>query len=1102
MKLLRLTKKTMMLCVCAVFLFAMQFTLIFSFTNKKAYADTSDLISNPNFENSTSTTTGSPNNPSFWDAAGGDENNVSKGVIDTENNSFTKNLKYGLDSNPSTHSGAVDTNILMIDSKDAYTRFGYKTSNAIELEANSYYKLSVYCKTETLTNGASIYLTGSEKDLTNQYHFVDVSTNPNINNGWTNYTFYIRTNIEEKAELTLELWLGSKTNNGVTSNGSVFFDDINISTIDQNLYHEYINDYDFSDEDNMPETYRNIDLTKNSYPSQFENSDFESNSLIGWEKVISGGEEGTFSGLTIADNTSEMLSNMHLESTDAIPGNTKTYGNTKALYITHANENGSHTEYKSSPITIKQHSFAMISIYAKTGKISNGGAYVAAQSVKENSDSEEFTVKTSAFSSSSNALSAYNNYCLVNIYVEGSPYRDMDITLSLGLGDAETKTKGYVLFDDIEVNYISYSQYKNKSENVLKLYSDSDTTKILNGSFNFSKADQPVSYPVSPRNWELSNDISGIININEANFNEKQSGTPAYGPSAINPGPANYPGADTNIATTKQNVLMLRNDNNNKFVTATSDSFAYDVSTSSEDDSTTPIVAISVYAKVQDSLGNANSGANITLLNGTNTIAAINNITATEWTKYTIYVEANISTLTMQLVLSLGSETNPTSGYAYFDFVSYTTNITETEVAARDKNTTVYTSLTNNNFDSYITNANGVHTPTTMTSTSASSATTAGVIDASSISTNIVDIDIPSRVGSINNNLLMIKNNAPTNYTYTTNYTYNLSTGKHYVVTIWIYTANLVTSEDVEEYGVNISMANVEKSFKNVSSKVEASENIWTPFKFYLAAQTESSITSSVSISLGSADHPTQGFVFVDAITVETIDTESYNQVTEDEYTIKTVAEISEPEQTPEEDAEATTQGAGVNYWILLSSIIIAIALIVAIFGIAIRKLNFRLPKFNRNKKADYNRDLGLNHADVKRELAATRQAKLKELDKQIANTQETMAKLKAEYEESIKDLDNDQKVEKLFTKYAKSNSKLQTEIDNLESAKKYLTDEANIKLEEQREIRKRQLMLDEENRLIKQNQAAIEKEKQKEKEAQKAKEEEGKKKARLKSKQ
>ncbi len=1111
MKLLQFTKKTMMLCLCALFLLSLQFTLIFTFASKKAYAAASDLISNPDFENSTSTSTGKPNNPSYWSAAGGDEDNVSKGVIDTENATFTKNTKYGLDENPSTHSGADDTKILMIDSQDSYTRFGYKTSETIDLEKNSYYKLSVYCKTETLTNGASIYLTGSEKALTNQYHFVDITTNPTINSGWTNYTFYIRTNINEKANLTLELWLGSKADNNVTSNGAVFFDDITISTIDQNLYHEYINSYDFSDEDNMPETYRNIDLTKNLYPNQFENSNFESDTLVGWERVISGGEEGTYSGLTIAGNTSEMLADMHLENTEVIPGSTNTYGNTKALYINHTNEDGSHTEYKSTPITIKQHSFAMISVYAKTGNIKNGGAYVSAQAVEEainpgekEEDDAELKVTSSAFSSSTTALEVYNNYCVVTIYVEGNPYRDTNITLSLGLGSEDTKTKGYVLFDDIQVNYISYTSYKGASENVLKLYKDSDTTKISNGSFNFSNSEKPATYPVAPRNWTVSNDISGIININEANFNAKQSTTvPTYGANAVNPGPINYPGADTNITTTKQNVLMLRSDNVNSFVSATSDTFAYDISTTSENDSsTTPIVAISVYAKVQDNLSNSESGANITLLNGAYTIAAINNIRSTEWTKYTIYLEANLSTLSLQLVLSLGSEANPTSGYAYFDFVSYTTNITKEEVATRDKNTTVYTTLSNNNFDSYIAKENGVHTPTTMTSTDVSSATTAGVIDASTISTHVVNVDIPAREGKVNNNLLMIKNNAPTNYSYTTNYSYNFASGSHYVVTVWVYTSNLTTNEDIEEYGVNISMTNVEKSFSHVSSKIELDENVWTAFKFYISAQTDSSITSTLTVSLGDEDHPTQGFVFVDAISVESIDAETYNEATENDYTIKTIAEVAIPEETPEEETTPAQTGAGVNYWILFSSIILAVALVIALIGFAVRKLNFRIPRFSKNKKADYNRDLGLNHADVKRELAAARAAKLKELDKQIANTKDSMAKLKADYEASIKGLDNEQKVEKLFTKYAKANGKLQTEVDNYESAKKYLTDETNIKLEEQREIRKRQIMLEEENRLLKQNQAAIEKEKQKEKEAKKAKEEEGKKKARLKSKQ
>lgn len=1105
MKVLQFTKKTLMLCMCAIFIFAMQFTLIFTFANKNAYAASEDLIANSDFTQSTSTSTGKPNNPSFWSVAGGDEDNVTKGIIDTENATFTKNNNYGLDGNPSAHTGASDTEILMIGSNDRYTRFGYKTSEVIKLSKNSYYKLSVYCKTETLTNGASIYLTGTEKELTNQYHFIDITTTPTINNGWANYTFYIRTDINKAANLILELWLGSKADNNVTSNGAVFFDDISISTIDQNLYHSYINTYDFSNPDNMPVAYRNVDLTQNLYPNQFTNSNFESTTLEGWERVISGGEEGTYSGLTIAKNTSEMLSAMHLKNTDEVPGSTNTYGNTQALYINHTNEEGSHTEYKSSPITIKQHSFAMISVYAKTGNISNGGAYVSATAVDlyasedKTDESNKISVSTKEFTSTSTALSVYNNYCVINIYVEGNPYRDEDITLSLGLGSKDAKTVGYVIFDDIQVNYISYTDYKAQTENVLKLYTDTDTTKILNGAFNFSNDDNAVSYPVAPRSWDLSNDISGIINVNEAKFNNAKS---AYGPNIVNPGPVNYPGVETNIATTEQNVLMLRNDNTNSYVTATSDSFSYEIVTDTGDETKTPIIAISVYVKVQETISNNDSGAYVYVLNGNNTIAMIKNIQDTEWKKYTIYIEGNIATMNLQLVLSLGSKENPACGYAFFDFVSYTPNIAQAEIDGRNKETTVYTSLSTNNFDSYIESNTGVHTPTTMTSTDVSPSTTAGVIDASDVPANVVNFDIPGRDGAINSNLLMIKNNAPSAYSYSTNFAYNFSPESCYVVTIWIYTANLTAEEDVKKYGVNISMTNVEDTFENVSAKVENDETQWTAFKFYISTQSENAITSTLTIALGSKDAPTQGFVFVDAITVEAITTTAYNEARANDYTIKTTAEVKETETTTPEDTTDSMPTGGVNYWILFSSIILAVALIIAIFGIAVRKLNFRLPRFNRNKKVDYNRDLGLNHADVKRELAAARSAKLKELDKQIANTKESMAKLKADYEASIKGLDNEQKVEKLFTKYAKANGKLQTEVDNFESAKKYLTDEANIKLEEQREIRKRQIMLEEENRLMKQNQAAIEKEKQKEKEAQKAKEEEGKKKARLKSKQ
>ena len=60
MKLLQFTKKTLVLCLSAMLLMALQFATIFTFASKNAYAATSDFISNPNFEIETKSIT-----PSF-----------------------------------------------------------------------------------------------------------------------------------------------------------------------------------------------------------------------------------------------------------------------------------------------------------------------------------------------------------------------------------------------------------------------------------------------------------------------------------------------------------------------------------------------------------------------------------------------------------------------------------------------------------------------------------------------------------------------------------------------------------------------------------------------------------------------------------------------------------------------------------------------------------------------------------------------------------------------------------------------------------------------------------------------------------------------------
>lgn len=1092
MKILQFTKKSLAFIFIAIFAILAQFTIIYAASNSYytyAYTQdtTSDMLSNANFESSSSTSKGNPSNPSYWVTAGGDSENVSKGVIDTTNDTFNNNSGYGISSNPLTSSSASDKKILMINSREQETRYGYKNSSEMNLKANSYYRISVLCKTNTVSNGASIYLTGSDLPLTKQYNFVDVVTNKNVDNGWATYNFYVKTDINSSTKAYLELWLGSKQDNNVLSNGQVFFDNIKVQSIDQTTYYACTEAYNFDDINNMPSNIRKLDLAGKDYENQFTNSDFEAG-LDGWTRSTSSGNEKTHSGITLAGNSTEMLNDMYLDSDQAVPGNTFSYNNTKALFINHLDTNGSYTEYTSNPITIKQHSFAMITYYSKTGNVTKGGAYATVKTTSTDEDAPKVTVAD--YTTTSTGLANYNNYALTTIYVEGNPYRDVDITLSLGLGKTDSLATGYVIFDDIKVYEISYSTYNNASSNKLALYTDSDTTTIKNGAFNYSgTTDSDVNYPIKARNWSISNEISGIININKTKYDANLA-LGNYGPNAVYPGPVTtYPNVDTNPETTVNNLLMLRNDEKNSYVTATSDSFSVGESSS---------IAVSVYVKVQSNLSNLSSGASISLISGKNVYARISGIRATEWTKYTIYFKNTTTSLDMQLVLSLGTENNTTSGYAYFDNVSYTSSVEDSVIESRDTATSTYTNLQNNNFDSYIDNGSNIYTPSTMTADTDSEASTAGVINTSTAPEMVVNANVPTREGS-NGNLLMIKNNAPTAFTYKTNYTYTFNTDTHYVVNVWIYTTAITGTE--EEYGVNIALSNVEKSFSNVVSKVTDGENVWTKYSFYVSNDQSNSITSTLSISLGNKDYPTQGFVFVDSITVDTVTATDYNAVESNDYTIKTVAKVTESTDDSSND-DTTPSISNVNYWILASSLIIALALIIAIVGMAMRHLKFRMPKrYGKGKKSDYNRELSLNDADVRRELKALRDEKVKELDKKIEETKAQMDADKLAYEESIKGLDNEQKVERLFTKYARNNSKLQKEIDNFESAKKYLLDEANIRLEEQKEIRRRQMLLDEENRLIKQNQAAIEKEKQKEKQEQEAKAEAGKQKARLKSK-
>ncbi len=1023
-------------------------------------------LNDPSFSKYTSNSSGNPYKPTYWSEAGGNASSVKAGVISVDNTEFNNstNNGYGLTTNP--ESKGDDDYILMIKSNDKATNYGYKNSGTITLESNNYYKITVLCKTDVVgNNGASIYLNSNDIKQTNQYNFVNINTHGE----WETYTFYVQTNPYQSSSVNIELWLGS--NGNITSNGAVFFDDVHVYKLNQNEYYQETTNpkYDFTNVDKMPLFVRNIDLKKVVLADeQFLNSNFEQGN-IEWEQT-EGVELPTtksINGIANITNSSETLTVMGLEQTETNPGSSNTYNNKKALFINNKEE-ATVTYATKNAITIKQHNYYKLSLLLKTGNINGGGASIEVKQVTNGDDAEGALTKKLESLTSSSGLSQYNGYQEYSLYICGNPYQDEQVKLYLSLNVA-----GYVIFDDISIQHIDYSYYNsNSADKNLVLHSEPDTQTINNGAFNFSSNESStVKYPLLATNWTTESKTSGIISVNGAHFEANKAN---YGSSVVNPGPVtNYPNADQTL-NSKNNVLMIRNDSPSSYAEYKSTTFS--VSANSSTDS---IIGVSVWVKTQTNLSNQTSGAAIKLVTDSGVVLAqVINIRTYElsvnndWQQYFLYINNSISSSSCRLVLSLGTEENPTSGYAYFDNVEYLTSVQLETITSQDSSKYCYTNLATDSFDSSIANENNVNTPYTFAPQGTTpTATTAGVINLANISNHILTIEVPVREGTTDNNMLMIKNNSPETFTYKSTITRNFAEGSHYKISVWVYTANLsTTSENAEKaYGANIKVSNLDQQFNNIITDTEEN-NGWVQYTFYIKAS--GTADTDIYLSLGSEEVPVQGYVFFDDVVVTTVTEEDYNKVDVKKLTntIKnatTVQSDVEDDTTTPEDEEEKAPSTPINLWILVPSLILALALVVAIVGYAMRKVKFRNPFARKQKQSAYSREVTLHSDIVKRELAEQRRIKVKEIDAQVEAVNVLIKENKDSYETALKDKKNKGKEQKLFTKYAKERTRLQKQLDNLASAKAYILDEDNIRAEEEKEIRRRQYLLENENKQI-----------------------------------
>ncbi len=973
------------LFVVLAFLLAQNSFIIGLFSNNKnldVYADTtvsngkhtSELTSkmsdiNANFNStasgSTSTTssyyTGSTQirTPSNWTKTGNLVSKLKIGVIDLKN---FNSEEYGISQAdlpniyPESMTSNSENNVLMINTESS-SNFGY-TSSSIELSANSYYSITVNYYTKPGV-AASIYLISD--DLSN------IETSKwelqETNGKWESVTFWISTSITKNLDLTIGLYIGSSSAGGNSisnpmQNGYVLFDNIKINQYSKAYY------------DNANKTHNNnqsINLkaeTITSGDGYVEGGNFE-NGLSAWSAPTDEENLNTGGTAVLVD-----LATFESKDYEGLPSNVNpgtdynSYSQTKALMFYSRTEATNTLESKE--IEILQNNIYRISVWAK-GSLGSGSVNITLSGdipgTLEDTASQSYT----AFTSNTNTFN--NGWQEYVFYVIGNHSYDAKIKLSLGITDA----RGYVIFDDITSVKISSDDRTNgvaldSNAKTLELY-NTDSATVPNGYFNFSTSvGNNVTYPLGVANWTKSGtdetesglEISGIINTKSDIFNANK----IYFDSPANPAQVSPVADDTN------NILMLRN---------RSQISSYQ---SYETESTISLSASTYYRFNIDictqDITNRASGINVSIINSDDVVLAqfnnliINNPTTNNWQTLEVYFYTGNLAQEVSIVLSLGSETAPTAGFAYFDNCEISSNDASGTAITADSFTEIQTSnyvkkvdLSTESFDSYATLNPTTHLYEPLfweleCQEGQEYNFAGGILTNENIYAALGQEEFETDLESA----LMLRNYADTYSTakYKLNYSFNAN--GYYKVTVKVKTIDLsqeyyneTKDEDGNNipYGANIYIEEFEDKFtaintasKNVNNfkPFDDEENVFVEYTF-LINSTEA-IEPTFVLSLGSENALVSGIALFDDFTITTITEDEYTNATaiyedESEYP-ETLINIVNTSTTTEDEGGATFT-PDYTVWLAIPTVIIAVAVIVAIVGFTVKKINQNKPE-------------------------------------------------------------------------------------------------------------------------------------------------------------
>ncbi len=626
-------------------------------------------------------------------------------------------------------------------------------------------------------------------------------------------------------------------------------------------------------------------------------------------------------------------------------GTTQTNANVKDLVL-NFNQTTAEAEFKKADnsdysFTFNRHLINRVIVTLKTENSSGSATLKLAP--KDNPTDEKVA---------SLAISSSADYSLYEFWVKSSQTDANEYVLKLNTSGFSGKLYIY----SVESQICTSAQYSSTTtgNNISKLDLSSSTTSsspyVTNGEFNnASVTDAANPYPLNAENWTFTqsgysdNQYYGIVNLADTAL-YKQNNLPFY---------VHLPSYDANMK--KGNVLML--------YPATGEISAFSGSSSLSTGYAKFSLDIYTLSKAKvEVLLRSNNDCSLCSLDVYNNNG--------QWQNVSLYVKA--ADASANLVVKISTSTSTT----FVDNVKFETDVTEQEFINAAAKADLSDLIDTNYYAAENVNLS--------------------VVNAKIY--NYGDADLTAKLqaeanGWDNEKALRINLNEFGMGSVSTKIGFNLASGKYYILSFSLFTN--VVSSNADENGLNIAFSGYENNtFENV-----VAEKNFVSYTYYVKASADK--TSNLIINFGNEDVRLKGELFIGNIKFNSLDyTDSqFNKLAENSTTKILATELDENQD--DTNTDDTTESKNKINWrglpYVISSILFALTIIVAVVGIILRKVKFKKPA--KKTKNEYDRNKTVSKQYYARKAMQLKEEKLAELNSEL----KTLTDERTKYEETYK---------------------------------------------------------------------------------------------------